>query len=121
MLVELGERNELQVFDAKAAVEPVQLFRTVDVCPAEHAQDVEFDLVLMQQFDAPDDTLPGASAFFVKAVQIVDLFGAVQRNAEQPAVILKKVAPILIQQDRVRLERIAHGLPSAAILHLEFD
>ena len=47
LLVELGQRDELEVADSQAAVEPVQLLGTADVGLAEHAQDVEFELVLL--------------------------------------------------------------------------
>src|SRR5208283_4260260 len=44
-----------------------------------------------------------------------------ERNPQQPVISAEEVAPVLIQQQGVGLERIADGLPVAAILLLQFD
>src|SRR5438105_288070 len=52
--VELRERNKLKVVNSQAAVKPVQLFRPLHVSLTEHAQNIKFHAVGLEELDAFD-------------------------------------------------------------------
>ena len=100
---ELRQRNELQVIDAHALVELVQLARLLHVGLAEDAQNVEIHFLRLEQFDAPHHTLPRAALLLVETEAVVDLLRPIQRYAEQPLILAEQVAPVLVEQDGVGL------------------
>src|SRR5579872_46606 len=117
--VELGEWNELDVVDAELAEESVQLLRLPDIGLAQNAENVELHLVCLQQFDLLYDALPGSSAFLIESEAVVHVFGAVERHPQQPLVGTKKIAPALVEQNRVGLKGIADSLSVSSILLLQ--
>jgi hypothetical protein len=75
----------LQVIDARALVEPVQLLRFFHVGLAEYTQNVEVHFFPLQQFDALHHSLPGAASLLVETVAVVEFFRSVQGHAEEPS------------------------------------
>src|ERR1035437_8914418 len=116
---ELRQGNELQVIDAQAPIELVQLARLLHVGLAEDAQNIEIHFLRLEQFDAVDDALPGAALLLIETEAVVDLLGPIERYPEQPLILAEQVAPVLVEQDGVGLQRIADRLARAAVLLLE--
>src|SRR5690606_29940707 len=82
---------------------------------------VEFYRMLLQQANAAHHLVKGWTPAFVLAVGIMQLAGAIDADADQEVVFLEELAPLVIQQGRVGLERVFYGHARFAILRLEFD
>ena len=75
----------------------------------DHAENVGPDPVLFQQPVAAADPAPSALLPDIYPVQVVKIFGAVQRKTYQKIMLFQKNGPVFIQQSAVGLERIGNG------------
>jgi hypothetical protein len=114
--VELGQRDVLDVVHADGTEEAVNFPRVFHVGLAQHAEDVEFDFVLLEDFDAAHHAPPGPLSSAVDPVTIVHGLGAVNGDAHQPVIFPQQAAPVLVDQDSVGLQRVGYALAITAIL-----
>jgi hypothetical protein len=105
--VKLGQRNELKVADAELAEERVEVIPETHIGFAHYAQDVEFHLLPLEQLDGFHHLRPRGVSGFVIAVAVVRVLRPIQRKPYQKVVLPKQLAPGAVQQNAVRLQRIA--------------
>ena len=118
---EFGERDVLDVVDAQTLVELVEFLRLVDVRFAQNAEDVEIDFVALESLHAAHDPLEGAVALFVVTVFVVDFLRAVERKSDQPIVLMKELAPVVVEQDAIGLEGVGDTVAIATQPLLQAD
>ena len=81
---------------------------------------VEVDLVSFAAFDGAHDAVPRAVAAEVEAIVVVQLLRAIDADADQEFVLVQEFAPVgIVQEDRIRLERISDLLAGDAVLLLQ--
>jgi len=97
-----------------------QLIRVVGGFIIQQGERVELHLMFFTSFDGWHDLVKGAMASVVEAIAIVQFFWAVDTNADKKVIIVKELAPIIVEQNCVGLQRVAHFLPGSAVFFLEF-
>ncbi len=113
----LDDRDELHPLRAELVAQeavdgpPVRLVGRVH-----RAQDVEVDPVPAQGPPALHDAVEGAPPAAVDPVGVVHLAGAVDAQADEERVLLEEGAPLVVEQESVRLEGVLHALPGTPVL-----
>jgi len=93
----------------------------VDVSVVEEGKSVEFDLVFGTLVDSPHCLIKGTRAGMVGAVVVMKFFGAVDADSHEEFVFEKEAAPVVVEQDSIGLECVAHLQAGGTIFFLKFD
>ena len=106
-VVTLDNGDELDVMCPELVPEkPVDVQRMIGVFRVDRAEDVEFHLVFLEQSGSRQDPIEGPMASLVFAVDVVKLLGAIEAQADQKVVLVKELAPLVVEKDAVRLEGV---------------
>ena len=84
-------------------------------------QDVEAHFVLVQQAGGAHHFFPGGLAAFIDAVEVVEFAGAVHTQTDQEVAAAQKVAPFVVEQRTIGLERVFDLHARLLVLLLELD
>ena len=75
----------------------------------------------LEQPGRRQDPVEGPPATPVLAVDIVELLGTVEAQADEEAVLVKEPAPIVVEENAVGLERVLDPGPRLLVFLLELD
>ncbi len=103
------------------AEEPIDVASVALVGRVDRAQDVELHPVAAQQPPPVHHLVPGALRPPVDTVGVVQLLGAVDAEADEEVVLGEELAPLVVEQDAVGLERVLHHLVGPAVLLDQLD
>ena len=113
-----GFVQRVQTFNELLIAEPVFSEKVGDLLPAAgrkpggHRENVELHAVLFHKFGGRHHPVKGALPGGVQSVAVVDLPGAVQREAHQNVVLGQPAAPGFVQQGAVGLNGVAELHPA---------
>ena len=113
-----GFVQRVETFDELLIAEPVFSEKVGDLLPAAgrkpggHRENVELHAVLLQEFGGRHHPVKGALPGGVQPVAVVNLPWAIQRKADQNAVLRQPAAPGFVQQGAVGLNRVAELHPA---------
>ena len=82
---------------------------------------VPLDVVPLHRAQAPHDAVEGGLAALVAPVGVVQLRRPVDRDADEEPVLGEELAPVVVEQRGVGLQRVEHPLARCRELPLELD
>ena len=118
--VRLHAGNELHMGEAQVLEKPVDLARELDRVVVDDDQSVGHDPFLEEHAGPGDDGFPRSPSARRPAVAVVDVLGAVERQADEESVLSEEPGPLPVQEKPVRLEAVGRPLP-APVSGLELD
>jgi len=89
--------------------------------PAQQNQGTKFNLVLLTLFNASHHPVERAGTGAVHAVGVVKFSRPINADAQQKFIVVKELAPIVIEQNAVGLQRVADLLTGLATFFLQFN
>ena len=101
--------------------EPIDGAAMVFVGGVDRAKNVEVDSVLVEEPPAVHHLVEGAFFAAIDPVLVVEFARTVDAQADQKIVLLEKRAPLVIDQNAVRLKSVLHGLFGPAVFFNEFN
>lgn len=121
LLDALHDRTYLQVLALQlVAVEAVEAQRVFGIMVVGSRHRVPLDIIFIEHPDTIDNSLPSAVALSIESVGIVLFLSAVDADTDEPAFVVKELAPFGCQQGAVCLNAVADALASPIVL-LQLD
>src|SRR6185312_4046074 len=101
--------DELHVSAAGFTQELVDIERVIGIFAVDDGEGVEFDGVLFEAGDGGEDSVEGGLPAFVDAVDVVQLAGAVDGEADEEMIGGEELGPFVVEENAVGLENVGDG------------
>jgi hypothetical protein len=106
----LRDRNGRHESTPDLLQKPINLKWTCGVIAVYHCQLIEFDRVLLQFLESAQDAIKRRCAILIHAMAIMQIRLPVDQQADQEAMFRHELAPIVVNQSAVGLQRIMDDL-----------